>query len=430
MWEEFAKLAKNKKIICYGAGNNAKSLSENASFQPFIGQIACFIDKDETKIGKVVLAKDIPVPIKGYSYLDQITDELVIVTISDYKEIGNELTNRGIQWFSWMQMQMDWTFETFKNRENKKIAVLLNTPNYLNLGDHAITVAEIDILKKYYNEVFELNTGMCNDLGLQRLKEYIDEDDVIYIQGGGNMGTLWRTCENNIRRILKTFPKNRIFIFPQSVFYGDTYENQEYLRESISIYNDHKQLKICLRDKKSYEFINSIYSCKSVLVPDMVLTINYRNQQCTRNGVGVLLRNDKERLIDEGYIKCINDVVNDLSKSVKQISHHTDDGTNDREKRLEKMLEIYSGCELVITDRLHGMLFSAITNTPCIVFDNSYGKISSLYDTWLKDNNGITFTRQLKSSELRDLILQKLKSPFNKIKSDEFKNMILSEIIK
>lgn len=23
---------------------------------------------------------------------------------------------------------------------------------------------------------------MCNDLGLQRLKEYIDEDDVIYIQ--------------------------------------------------------------------------------------------------------------------------------------------------------------------------------------------------------------------------------------------------------
>ena len=90
----------------------------------------------------------------------------------------------------------------------------------------------------------------------------------------------------------------------------------------------------------------------------------------------------------------------------------------------------YSGCELVITDRLHGMLFSAITNTPCIVFDNSYGKISSLYDTWLKDNNGITFTRQLKSSELRDLILQKLKSPFNKIKSDEFKNMILSEIIK
>ena len=99
MWEEFAKLAKNKKIICYGAGNNAKSLSENASFQPFIGQIACFIDKDETKIGKVVLAKDIPVPIKGYSYLDQITDELVIVTISDYKEIGNELTNRGIQWW-------------------------------------------------------------------------------------------------------------------------------------------------------------------------------------------------------------------------------------------------------------------------------------------------------------------------------------------
>ena len=39
----------------------------------------------------------------------------------------------------------------------------------------------------------------------------------------------------------------------------------------------------------------------------------------------------------------------------------------------------FASARLVITDRLHGLIFSAITNTPCIAFDNLSGKVHGTY---------------------------------------------------
>ena len=41
-----------------------------------------------------------------------------------------------------------------------------------------------------------------------------------------------------------------------------------------------------------------------------------------------------------------------------------------REQLLKQKIEEFQSAELVITDRLHGMIFSVITGTPCIAFDN------------------------------------------------------------
>lgn len=38
---------------------------------------------------------------------------------------------------------------------------------------------------------------------------------------------------------------------------------------------------------------------------------------------------------------------------------------------------------MVITDRLHGMIFAAITGTPCIAFDNISKKVSGVYK-WIE----------------------------------------------
>ena len=50
--------------------------------------------------------------------------------------------------------------------------------------------------------------------------------------------------------------------------------------------------------------------------------------------------------------------------------------------------------QLVITDRLHGSIFSLITGTPCIVFGNNYHKVESFYYSWLKNIEYITFIKQ------------------------------------
>ena len=72
MWEEFVECVETKKIVCYGAGNNAKNLLRNVSFQPFIRQIVCFVDKDKTKTGSAILVDDRPILIRDFSYLNQI----------------------------------------------------------------------------------------------------------------------------------------------------------------------------------------------------------------------------------------------------------------------------------------------------------------------------------------------------------------------
>ena len=38
---------------------------------------------------------------------------------------------------------------------------------------------------------------------------------------------------------------------------------------------------------------------------------------------------------------------------------------------------------MLVTDRLHGMIFSYLVGTPCIVLDNKTKKVSGVYNSWL-----------------------------------------------
>ncbi len=55
-----------------------------------------------------------------------------------------------------------------------------------------------------------------------------------------------------------------------------------------------------------------------------------------------------------------------------------------REMVVRQKLNEFSQYSLVICDRLHAMIFSAITLTPCIAFDNVSKKVSGVYE-WLHD---------------------------------------------
>jgi pyruvyl transferase EpsI len=65
-----------------------------------------------------------------------------------------------------------------------------------------------------------------------------------------------------------------------------------------------------------------------------------------------------------------------------------------RESALEAKLDEFRKAKVVMTDRLHGMVFSAITATPCIAFPNSYHKMEGLY-RWLRELPYIRFARGL-----------------------------------
>ena len=46
-------------------------------------------------------------------------------------------------------------------------------------------------------------------------------------------------------------------------------------------------------------------------------------------------------------------------------------------------MQEFCDAKLVITDRLHGMIFAAISETPCIVFSNYNHKVGGTYE-WIK----------------------------------------------
>ena len=47
-----------------------------------------------------------------------------------------------------------------------------------------------------------------------------------------------------------------------------------------------------------------------------------------------------------------------------------------------KKFKEFSGYKMVVTDRLHGMIFATVTNTPCIAFDNVSKKVSGVH-AWI-----------------------------------------------
>lgn len=85
----------------------------------------------------------------------------------------------------------------------------------------------------------------------------------------------------------------------------------------------------------------------------------------------------------------------------------------------EKKLDDLKSAELVVTDRLHGMIFAAITSTPCIVLPNYNHKIKYQYE-WIKHLNYIVFLDDL--NNLENEIIK-----FKKLEVEDYDNGLLLE---
>ena len=61
-----------------------------------------------------------------------------------------------------------------------------------------------------------------------------------------------------------------------------------------------------------------------------------------------------------------------------------------REEELKRKFNEFKSAKLIVTDRLHGMVFAAITGTNCIVINSKSPKMKGCYD-WIKDLDYIAF---------------------------------------
>lgn len=292
-------------------------------------------------------------------------------------------------------------------RGKKKVIITL-AADYGNLGDVAITYAQKEYLKYKYPDYELIELPISKTFThLKALKKVCSTEDIITTIGGGNMGDLYDSIEYSRQFIIKNFPKNKIISFPQTIDFSDTKEGKKKLKRAIKVYSHHKNLTIVAREKVSYEIMKKVYSKNNVVLsPDIVMSLNMIEPQFEREGITICLRNDKEKLIDS---KSQSELISTIEKNYSNIQYYdTHIGINhiedpQREEELQKIWKAFKKSKVVITDRLHGMIFCYITKTPCIVFPNNNHKVKGCFE-WIKDCGYIKLCENSDLSRLSDVI--------------------------
>lgn len=270
---------------------------------------------------------------------------------------------------------------TCRIRRAKATCVLLQTPVHHNYGDHAIALAELALLKAYrVAEItdYELNAMLKFPAWFKRI---VGKRDIL-ITGGGNLGTFWPSIDANIRCVLRLFGENKMVILPQTAYFEDSAFGAASYEELKEIFASCRDLTIMAREKRSFELLSKMHF-KVVLMPDMALFMEppVPDNVSERIGVLVMLRNDVEKAAEMPALLTWLETQFDNYDIGDMISPQRITAGMRKQAVAEKMKTIqrYS---LVVTDRLHGMIFAALTGTPCIAACPVSPKLIGIYE-WL-----------------------------------------------
>lgn len=310
---------------------------------------------------------------------------------------------------------------------NKETYLLLDTPNHGNLGDHAIALAE----KKFFDdrklEYFIVSGKYMPNFYKKNLCKKKIRHNIIYT-GGGFLGSVWENEQMLFNSFMEKLYENNIVLFPQTFYYSNDNYGRKCFSRDKKIIDKCKNIKIYCRDFASYELVKNKFEIdKTYYVPDMVLYMDDYKDKEERNGIGLCLRNDREKILNEENIEKLTSIIKNKFKNEQIIKLDTvipqSFSTNEGFENVEKLLKnSFGNRKLIITDRLHGMIFSAITNTPCIALANSTGKVKGVYDWIRKDNNYIYFADSI--DEIEKILTEVDITKKNKYNSSKIKEEI------
>ena len=293
----------------------------------------------------------------------------------------------------------------YKTPEHRKNNIyIFGIPTHTNVGDQAIAIAtRAFISEKLSNKrIIEIP-----DYAVIKVAKYLRKFDNleklnIIFHGGGNMGDTWPQADIYKHEVYKMLPNATFVQFPQSTSFKPEGYNLPLVVEDLK----HADITVIARETLSFNFMkNNFVNANILFSPDIVLSLNVKNTHFKRKYVTTFLRNDIEKknndLISQLNVYLVKNIEN-LKESDTVVSSFEGKVTEqNREKLFLNKLQEFQESKLIVTDRLHGMIFACITGTPAIVFDNSNHKIKFTYHDWLKDVPYIYFVED--SVSLNDL---------------------------
>lgn len=273
--------------------------------------------------------------------------------------------------------------------EGNKI-LFIGSSTYNNLGDHLLASNSLLFLRKVFPEyvIIEIPTQIYKRFS-KELEKDISVIIPVIISGGGWMGSLWPEDEYMMQRMLSSFSDNKIIIFPQTIYYDLNIDNKKIIEDANRTYGRCSDLTLLVRDRCSFTTSKKQLNIEKIyLVPDMGLYGINVETNYKAGTVFCCFRNDREAMITSCVIQDIIRVAEergfDISYYNTLLRHAVPE--DERDGQINMVLKQIENAEVVITDRLHGMVFAVICGCRCLAIDNITHKVSGVYNKWLLNN--------------------------------------------
>jgi len=307
----------------------------------------------------------------------------------------------------------------------QRVAALVDFPNYPNVGDSAIYLGQIACLRSLglKRPAFICDFRTYDRRALARAAG----DGLILLTGGGSFGDVWPIAQECREDVLRSFPSNPVVQLPQTIHFG----SRNALDRARRTVGAHPRFQLLVRDRRSLEFARREFDAPATLCPDMAFCLGSLQRMAPpANDIVWLSRTDAESAhpaeasvlagteraaagradrsanhpepagtppngairvtdwIDEPVTPLLRTNYALMGMTLRSPSLHFSRRLLMRtfeplaRQRLRRGLRILSSARTIITDRLHGHILSLLLSIPHVILDNSYGKISSFYETW------------------------------------------------
>ena len=306
--------------------------------------------------------------------------------------------------------------------KGKRIFIFL-AADYGNIGDLAISSAQEKFIKENLvdYEVFPVPISKTR-LWLGSIKKQITSEDIITIIGGGNMGSLYPDIEDLRQLVICSFPYNKIVCFPQTLDWDESRSSNKALKKIVKTYSGHSDIHVFARELITYnkleEVFNGQQNVKIGFVPDIVMSASAKKLGVVNSskptGILTCLRNDKECALKAEHYTILDNAISDTGLTITKTDTHVGGSGLSKakcNKLLSDKIQQFAEAELVITDRLHGMILCMLSGTPCLVLPNSNHKIRQTYLDWLQNHPRLIFVELENFTQVSKYIDQLVSQP-------------------
>ena len=273
--------------------------------------------------------------------------------------------------------------------KHRRILLLLS-PEYVNYGDLAIASMERRMLADLEYDVLEVPC-CTHEYWPESVVSAVRDDDILMFTGGGYMGSLWPDLQGYVEHMLESCPNNVMVFAPQTVYFGEDSQSEA---RFISLLGKCRKVLFLARDADTCSWLESfdLPSVSVQLIPDAVICAGNWLYEGKRSGLLKCFRDDHESVLQNEGNVVVEKLSDRLQLPITEAStmvRHVMTPLWMRDSLLSWKLKDFQHAELVITDRLHAMVFSALSGTRVVALDNVSGKVSGAH-RWL---SGLDYVR-------------------------------------